>query len=167
MVPGHTPIVAGATPRLRAQDLPLVHETSAGGVVVAVQDGEAFVALIARRNRAGRIEWCLPKGHIEGSETPTQTAVREVFEETGIHGQVLAHLATITYSFSSPHRRVNKMVYHFLLEALGGEISVAGDPDQEAVDAAWIPLLTAQTLLAYANERRVVRKARDLLWAES
>ena len=49
-----------------------------------VRDGIPYAALIARRNRAGRIEWCLPKGHLEGSETPQQAALREVAEETGI-----------------------------------------------------------------------------------
>ena len=39
---------------------------SAGGVVVDVDGGAARIAVIARRNRAGRVEWCLPKGHIEG-----------------------------------------------------------------------------------------------------
>ena len=50
-------------------------------------------------NRAGRIEWCLPKGHLEGSETPQQAALREVAEETGIHGRIIRHLASIDYWF--------------------------------------------------------------------
>ena len=40
-------------------------------------------AVIARLNRAGRLEWCLPKGHLEDDETPEQAAVREIEEETG------------------------------------------------------------------------------------
>ena len=70
----------GAPPRR----LPAVEERSAGGVVVDVHEGHARIAVIARRNRAGRVEWCLPKGHIEGDETLPQTAVREVAEETGV-----------------------------------------------------------------------------------
>ena len=58
--------------------LPAVEERSAGGVVVDVHEGEARIAVIARRNRAGRVEWCLPKGHIEGEETLPETAAREV-----------------------------------------------------------------------------------------
>jgi len=64
--------------------LPWVEERSAGGVVVDVHEGSARIAVIARRNRAGRVEWCLPKGHIEPGETLPETAAREVAEETGI-----------------------------------------------------------------------------------
>ena len=61
-----------------------VEETSAGGIVVNLNSPALEVAVIARINRAGRLEWCLPKGHLEGEETPAQAAMREVAEETGI-----------------------------------------------------------------------------------
>src|SRR5665647_1796968 len=80
---------------------PAVEEVSAGGVVVDVHEGVARVAVIARRNRAGRVEWCLPKGHGESNESLEQAAVREVAEETGIVGRVLAALGTIDYWFSA------------------------------------------------------------------
>src|SRR5690606_34271943 len=100
--------------------LPVVDETSAGGLVVDVQDGEHVAAVIARRNRAGRLEWCLPKGHLEGEETPEEAAVREIAEETGIDSEVVRELGTIDYWFTGTDRRVHKVVHHFLLVALGG-----------------------------------------------
>ncbi|MCI6574085.1 MAG: NUDIX hydrolase [Actinomycetaceae bacterium] len=143
--------------------LPVTNETSAGGVIVAVRDGEAYVAVIARRNRAGRLEWCLPKGHLEGDETPVQAAVREVSEETGIFGRALKHLTTIDYWFSGHHHRIHKVVHHYLLEALSGTIGVEGDPDHEAEKAEWVPLATVASRLAYPNERKIVNMAHDLL----
>lgn len=141
----------------------MVDETSAGGLIVGVFDGRAFTAVIARRNRAGRLEWCLPKGHLEGAETAPEAAVREVFEETGIQGRVLRHLATIDYWFAGTDRRVHKVVHHFLLEAMGGELTTLNDPDQEAEDVAWVSLNDVAARLAYPNERRVVATARDVL----
>lgn len=147
----------------RRTPLPVVDETSAGGLVVDVVDGKAYAAVIARRNRAGRLEWCLPKGHLEGNETPPEAAVREIYEETGIHGRVLRHLATIDYWFAGTDRRVHKVVHHYLLEALGGELTTENDPDKEAEDVAWVFLDDVPSRLAYPNERRVVATAWDVL----
>jgi len=110
-------------------------------------------------NRAGRVEWCLPKGHLESGETPEQAAVREIAEETGIEGRVLTALGTIDFWFAAEGRRVHKLVHHYLLEATGGLLSIEGDPDQEAIEAAWVPLDELSTLLAFPNERRIAREA--------
>ncbi|MDR0945227.1 MAG: NUDIX hydrolase, partial [Bifidobacteriaceae bacterium] len=97
------------------QELPIVEETSAGGLIIDAKDGQAYAAIIARRNRAGKLEWCLPKGHVEAGETPAQAATREIAEETGIEGQVLRHLGSIDYWFSGDDTRIHKIVHHFLL----------------------------------------------------
>ncbi|BDA64313.1 hypothetical protein MANAM107_11470 [Actinomyces capricornis] len=141
----------------------MVDETSAGGLVVDVQNGQAFTAVIARRNRGGRLEWCLPKGHLEGRETPQEAAVREIAEETGITSRVLRHLATIDYWFAGDEHRVHKVVHHFLLEAMGGDLTTANDPDHEAEDVAWVALDDVARRLAYPNERRIVAAARKIL----
>lgn len=150
---------AAAEPARHPQRLPASEERSAGGVVIDVVDGQALVAVIARRNRAGRIEWCLPKGHIEGEETLPQTAVREVAEETGILGRVLIELGTIDYWFATSDRRIHKYVHHYLLEAISGELTIENDPDHEAIDVAWLPLREAHRHLTFPNERRIARVA--------
>lgn len=144
--------------------LPVSSETSAGGIVIDVVDGIPYAALIARRNRSGRIEWCLPKGHIEPGETAEQAALREVAEETGIHGQILTHLTSIDYWFSGNERRVHKVVHHYLMQYVSGEITVENDPDHEAETAAWVRLKDLPHQLAYPNERRIVSLALDLLY---
>ena len=52
------------------------------------------------------------EGHIEKGETPQQTAVREVHEETGILGEVIDSIATIDYWFTGTTQRVAKLVHH-------------------------------------------------------
>jgi len=150
-------------PTPRQHRLPAVEEVSAGGVIVDVHDGAARVAVIARRNRAGRVEWCLPKGHAEVNETLEEAAVREVAEETGIAGRILASLGTIEYWFSASGTRIHKIVHHYLLEATGGELSIEGDPDAEAIDVAWFPLGDVQSHLTFPNERRIAQIAWERL----
>ncbi len=137
--------------------LPWVEERSAGGIAVRICSGLAFIPIIARRNRAGRVEWCLPKGHVEPGETLVEAAVREVAEETGIEGRVLVELGTIDYWFATSTKRVHKFVHHYLLEATGGEITVENDPDREAIDAVWTRLDEVHRRLTFPNERRIAR----------
>ena len=143
--------------------LPTVEEVSAGGVVVDTSDGELRVAIIARLNRGGRLEWCLPKGHPEGRENNEEAAVREIAEETGIEGNILAPLGSIDYWFTVSGHRVHKTVHHFLLRATGGELTIENDPDQEAVDAAWVPIQELARKLSFPNERRIADLAREVL----
>lgn len=120
-------------------------------------------ALIGRRDRLGRMLWSLPKGHIEPGETAEAAAVREVSEETGITGRIVARLGTIDFWFIAEQRRVHKTVHHFLLRAEGGRLS---DADIEVAAVAWVPLDELGDRLAYEDERALVTQVRQLL-AES
>jgi 8-oxo-dGTP pyrophosphatase MutT (NUDIX family) len=128
-----------------------------------MDDSRENAVLIGRLDRHGRLLWSLPKGHIEDGETVEQTAVREVKEETGISARVVRPLGSIDYWFVAERRRVHKTVHHFLLTAEGGELS---DEDVEVTEVAWVPVAELETTLAYADERKLVRKARALFAAE-
>jgi mutator protein MutT len=149
---------SGRRGRRRGRRLTTVDETSAGGLVV--DEGQVNAVIIGRLDRKGRLLWSLPKGHIEAGETPEQTAVREVKEETGITGEVVRSLGSIDYWFVAENRRVHKTVHHYLLVALSGELS---DEDTEVTEVAWVALDDLDGRLAYADERRLVRKAMQLL----
>jgi ADP-ribose pyrophosphatase YjhB (NUDIX family) len=147
----------------RRHRLRRVEETSAGGLVVDLSRTTPRGALIGRLDRRGRLLWSLPKGHLESGETAEAAAVREVREETGILGSVLAPLGTVDFWFVTEDRRIHKTVHHYLLRAEGGELS---DADVEVTEVAWVPLLEIRHRLAYAGERRLVDAAAGLL-AES
>jgi 8-oxo-dGTP pyrophosphatase MutT (NUDIX family) len=104
--------------------------------------------------------WSLPKGHIEQGETAEQTAIREVAEETGIQGSVLAALGSIDYWFVTEGRRVHKTVHHYLMRFLDGELS---DEDVEVTEVAWVPLVDLPSRLAYADERKLAQVAGELI----
>jgi 8-oxo-dGTP pyrophosphatase MutT (NUDIX family) len=142
------------------RNLRKVEETSAGGLVVDRSGTRPRAAIIGRVDRRGRLLWSLPKGHLEAGETTEDAAVREVEEETGIRGRVVAPLGTIDYWFVAENRRIHKTVHHYLLEAAGGELS---DRDVEVDEVAWVPLDELRERLAYAGERRLADTAADLL----
>lgn len=121
------------------------------------------VALISHRDRRGRVVWSLPKGHVEEGETFAEAAIREVFEETGIKAEIVAELGTVAFWFTAEDRRVHKTVHHFILQAVGGEIS--GD-NPEVLTAEWVDIDRAVARLAYLDERRLVSRALALLIGE-
>ncbi len=137
-----------------------VSETSAGGLVVDRGRPDPHGALIGRLDRRGRLLWSLPKGHVEAGETPEDAAIREVEEETGIRGHVVAKLGVIDFWFVAGGHRVHKTVHHFLLEADSGELS---DADIEVDEVAWVPLDQLPTRLAYDTERKLLRRLPDQL----
>lgn len=146
-------------------------ETSAGGLVLSglaeavaengtVDLSSIYVALIGRLDRRGRLLWSMPKGHVEPDEEHTLTAEREVWEETGIHGEVFENLGVIDYWFVSDGVRIHKTVHHHLLRFVDGWLN---DEDPEVTEVAWIPASELMERLAYADERKLARRAHDLL----
>jgi 8-oxo-dGTP pyrophosphatase MutT (NUDIX family) len=136
-------------------------EFSAGGVLVRVIRGRAMVAAIRPQGKPEGI-WALPKGNIDPGETPAETAVREVLEETGVQGRLVEKLGDVKYTYTRRGGpRVFKIVSFYLLRAGRGRL---GDIEErmriEVDEARWLPLDEAPRLLAYGGEREMVEKAR-------
>lgn len=124
---------------------------SAGGLVVRGDE----VLLIAT---AGGRRWQLPKGHLEPGELPAEAAVREVREETGVTGSIVAPLSGVDYTFiERGTHRIRKHVDYFLLAYESG--SEADFEPREVVAARWFPWAEAISRLSHANDRRVAEQA--------
>lgn len=152
-------------------ELPVSVETSAGGLVISglaeavspegkVDLSKVYVALIGRLDRRGRLLWSMPKGHVEPDESQHATAEREVWEETGIAGEVIDDLGTIDYWFVSEGVRIHKTVHHHMLRYVDGNLN---DEDPEVTEVAWLPVDQLVERLAYADERRLARQAFERL----
>lgn len=101
---------------------------------------------------------------MEAGETPEVTAVREVLEETGIHGSIVASLGTIDFWFMADDRRIHKTVHHYLMDA---HDDVLSDADPEVAEVAWVPLDEVADRLRYADERRLLDRVRAVLADET
>jgi 8-oxo-dGTP pyrophosphatase MutT (NUDIX family) len=139
-------------------------EFSAGGVVVRTVRGRIMLAAIRPRGKKEGV-WALPKGNIDPGESPAETAVREVREETGIEGRLVEKLGDVRYVYTRPGGlRIFKVVSFFLLRAGRGRI---GEIDEsmriEVAEARWLPLEEAPRLLAYGGEREMAAKALERL----
>jgi len=137
-------------------------ETSSGGVVFRRSDHDVRFLLI--RDPYGN--WGLPKGHLEGGETPVEAAIREVAEETALHDlKVVGQLPTIDWYFRDGKVIVHKFCHFFLIESQSGEASP--QLDEGITECIWLPISEALERVSYANAREVVRAAGERLLSPS
>ncbi|MCC6175896.1 MAG: NUDIX hydrolase [Chloroflexi bacterium] len=130
-----------------------VRDVSAGGVAYRRGPTGIEVALVGRRDPE---RWVLPKGTPAPGETREQTAVREVSEESGLEVRLICPLLDIDYWFVLHGARHFKTVHFYLMEAIGGDVSLH---DYEYDVAAWFHIEEAARKLSFANERDVLARA--------
>jgi len=157
-------------------------EISSGGVVVRRRDCEWWMAAIeppvdeersvATNNRRGpksKPVVALPKGLVDPGEKPLQTALREVYEETGVTAEPVAKLGDSKYVYTrtwDDGERVFKIVSFYLMHYRSGRINdITPEMRIEVARARWVRLEEAATLLAYKGEKQMVRRALEYLKA--
>jgi 8-oxo-dGTP diphosphatase len=119
---------------------------AAGGVVLRPnQDGPQV--LVIHRQRYG--DWTLPKGKSDPGETPEQTALREVREETGIEARLIAYIGDSRYRVQAGE----KLVHWFAMRALQMNDF---QPNDEVDDLQWLGVAEALDKLTYGKEREVL-----------
>ena len=139
-------------------------EFSAGGVLVRRMRGRWWLAAIRPQGKPDGV-WALPKGLIDPGERPGATALREVFEETGIDGRLQGKLGDVRYVYSRRGgERVFKVVSFYLVRAGRGRIGeLPAGMELEVAEARWLPLDDAPRLLAYPGERDMAAAALAVL----
>jgi 8-oxo-dGTP pyrophosphatase MutT (NUDIX family) len=137
-------------------------EFSAGGVVVRKIRGGWHLAAI---RPGGKTDvWALPKGLVGEGESPADTALREVTEETGVRGRLVVKLGDIRYVYTWEGERVFKVVSFFLVRYSSGRLGdITDEFRHEVAETKWLPLEDAPRLLSYGGEREMVAKAIQLI----
>lgn len=121
-----------------------------------MRDGQAVVIVPVKRSLDGARVLGLPKGHLDGDETPEQAATREVREETGVEAELIERLGEIRYRFERRRVTVEKTVVFYLFEYRSGDVA---DHDHEIEEALWMSLEEAAEALTHPSEREIVTRA--------
>jgi len=125
--------------------------THAGGIVYRQCDGAVLYLIVTAKKNPDH--WVLPKGHIEPGETPEQTAVREVSEETGVSGRIVQAVGTSQFQTDSESIRV----LFYLMEYLNDT------GKKESRKQCWCTYEEGLNLLTFQDTRRLLTLAHKIL----
>jgi 8-oxo-dGTP pyrophosphatase MutT (NUDIX family) len=130
--------------------------THAGVVAFRFQRDVPHVLLVSSSGSASRL--VLPKGRIEDDEDPASTALREMFEEAGVHGEIVEPVG-------KPCELNGSRVQFFLVRADHREVSSPEGRDKHwlTVEMALAKLQPETRGALEAAAKRIVQPAADLL----
>lgn len=118
-----------------------------GGVLL--RDGHVLLV-----HRPEYDDWSFPKGKPDPGESGTETAEREVEEETGYEVELGPELPSTRYA---GHEGRPKIVRYWLMTPRG-ESSFA--PNREVDEIRWLPFEEAERMLTWDRDRAVLAAAR-------
>lgn len=134
----------------------MTEATSCGGIVIFRRK-----VLLLYKNYRNRYDgWVMPKGTVEPGETFEETALREVFEESGVKASIVSYVDESHYSFQIPEDTVEKTVHWYLMEAR----NYFSKPQKEEFfeDSGYYKYHEAYHLLKFQNEKQILEEAFEL-----
>lgn len=130
-------------------------EKSCGGIIFIIENGEHKYLLLKHHNGG---HWSFPKGHIEEGEMEQETALREVYEETGLGVELLNDFRFSTRY--SPEEGILKDVIYFIGEANNIDIKCQVE---EIKEYKWLEFKEAVELLTYENDKILLKEVEKFL----
>lgn len=134
----------------------MTYEYSCGAVVFTRVGGVPHYLMI--HQTAGH--WGFPKGHRSPGETERETALREIFEETGVRVALLEGFQAVSEYDLPKKPDTRKRVVFFLAEFQDQEVRVQ---EAEVQNARLLPYRDALELLRHEDSRRVLTEAHAFL----
>ena len=131
----------------------MIEAISCGGVVIF----RGKILLLYKNYMNKSDGWVLPKGTVEDGEEYTETALREVLEESGVEATIMKYIGSSSYRFTIPDDVVEKEVHWYLMLA----DSYYSKPQREEyfVDSGYYKYHEAYHLLKFSNEKQTLEKA--------
>ncbi len=126
-------------------------EKSCGALVYRRTKGQ--IELLLLKNRYGG-HWSFPKGHVEGSETERQTALREVKEETGLDILLQSGFRHMVEYYPEPN--IRKQVVYFLGEAQSSAVKMQ---EEEISRIIWTEIHKAYHMVSFKNDKHLILMA--------
>lgn len=126
-------------------------EKSCGALVYRRTKGQ--IELLLLKNRYGG-HWSFPKGHVEGSETERQTALREVKEETGLDILLQSGFRHMVEYYPEPN--IRKRVVYFLGEAQSLAVKMQ---EEEISRIIWTEIHKAYHMVSFKNDKHLILMA--------
>jgi len=108
------------------------------------------------QHKEGR-HWDFPKGHVEEGENEEETALREVYEETGLEVEIIEGFKE-SISYIDNINKEDKTVVFFLCKTDKLEIRHITN---DVVDSIWLSYEEALDKITYDNAKNLLRKAED------
>ena len=126
---------------------------AAGGVVWRVVAGKLHILVI---HRTAYADVTLPKGKVDPGEALAETAVREIFEETGI--RVALGIPVGVSRYRMPRGR-QKIVHYWAAEATDDAIRASAFvPNKEIAAIEWVTPRKALGYLSYPVDVEIVEQ---------
>lgn len=135
----------------------MLREKSCGVVPFREEDGEIRYLVISSAVTK-REHWEFPKGGVEEGEREVETALRELWEETGVSDVELlpGYREPIRYIYRRAEGLVFKQVVYFLGRVNDPRITPR---EEEVKDFRWATFEEARTLLRHGNARELLLRS--------
>lgn len=130
------------------------NEKSCGAVLFTLIDGKRYYILI--KNMSGHVGF--PKGHVEFGEDENATALREVYEETGVNTKLISGFRESYSYLINGFVRKEAVYYVAPFEPDNVQMNI-----MEISEYKLVTFEEALGILNYPHDRNILRRANDFI----